>query len=57
MATLDAWLAENTAAERSLIARLRERRELAARELTRVTAQTYLSSLQGTLGVDPSLYR
>jgi len=55
VAALDAWLAENAAAERSLTAQMRQRRELAAGQLDRVTAPGYLEDLRGTLGVEPSL--
>jgi hypothetical protein len=55
LAALDGWLAENRGAERSLAATMLQRRELAASQLERVTGAGYLESLQGTLGVDPSL--
>jgi hypothetical protein len=55
VATLDAWLAENAGAEKPLTAQMRQRREVAAGQLNRVTAPGYLESLHGTLGVEPSL--
>ena len=54
LATLDAWLAQNAAAP--LADEIRQRRALAVRELERVTAPSFLESLVGALGVDPSLY-
>jgi hypothetical protein len=56
LATLEAWLAENAAADGSLVAQIRRRHEQASAQLERVTAPAYLAGLQGTLGVDPSLY-
>jgi hypothetical protein len=56
LATLDAWLAEHAASDGALIASMRQRRELAAGQLDRITAPGYLEGLHGTLGVDPSLY-
>jgi phosphoenolpyruvate carboxykinase (diphosphate) len=55
VAALDAWLAENARAENDLIERIRSRRELASRELEKARSAGYLKSLQGTLGVQPSL--
>jgi hypothetical protein len=55
VAALDSWLAENARADNALIARIRSRRELAARELERVRSPDHLASLRGTLGVQPSL--
>ncbi len=55
--SLDAWLAENSRAEVSLISQIQARRELAARELATAKSPEYLARLQGTLGVQPSLAR
>jgi len=55
VASLDGWLAENGRADNALIAKIRARRELAARELEGVRKAEYLARLQGTLGVQPSL--
>ena len=55
VAALDAWLAENAAAQGPLAAEMRRRREHAATQLHRVTTPAYLESLRGTLGTDPSL--
>jgi hypothetical protein len=57
VASLDGWLAENARADNALIGRIRSRRELASRELEKVRSADYLSSLKGTLGVQPSLSR
>jgi hypothetical protein len=56
-ATLDAWLAEHAPAESPLVPQIRRRREHAAGQSDRTATPAYLHSLQGTLGVDPSLYR
>ncbi len=56
IASLEQWLAENAKADASLIATMKMRRELTAKQLDQIVSPEYLSSLQGTLGVDPSLY-
>ncbi|QDT56995.1 hypothetical protein Pan44_50590 [Caulifigura coniformis] len=55
VASLENWLAENARADNALIAKIRSRQELAARELEIVRSAGYLASLEGTLGVQPSL--
>ena len=57
VAMLDAWLAENSNADKSLIATIRNKREQVGERLGRVAAAEYIESLRGTLGVDPSLYQ
>ncbi|MFO0880215.1 MAG: hypothetical protein U0840_22935 [Gemmataceae bacterium] len=53
--TLDQWLATHPQAERSLVAQLSQRRDLARRQLDQVSAPGYVETLVGTLGVDPGL--
>jgi hypothetical protein len=55
LAALNAWLAENTAAENAFAAQVRQRREQVAAQLARVTSPGYLEGLHGRLGLDPSL--
>jgi hypothetical protein len=57
IATLEGWLTENAAAEKSLVAELRNRRELAAGRLGQITVPAYLESLRGTLGTEPTVYQ
>ncbi len=56
LASLDAWLAENTS-EVPLTAQMEKRRVYAAAQLEHVTSPAYLESLYGTLGTDPALNR
>jgi hypothetical protein len=56
IATLDAWLAENAGTSGAPTAQIRQRRQFAASELDRILAPEYLNGLNGTLGVEPSLY-
>jgi len=57
IATLEGWLTENAAAEKSLVAKMRNRRELAAGRLGQITVPAYVESLRGTLGTEPTLYQ
>jgi hypothetical protein len=54
---LDQWIGGDTKQQSSLAAEMRRRREHAAVQLAQVRTSGYLDSLQGTLGVDPSLCR
>jgi hypothetical protein len=54
---LDQWLSRESRQQSNLSGEIRRRREFAERELARVRTQDYRDALEGTLGVDPSLYR
>jgi hypothetical protein len=57
LATLDEWISKNRAAQQSMIASVLDRRKLATDRLAEIDSAAYLQSLDGTLGVDPSLYQ
>jgi len=57
VAALDRWGSGDPQQQSKLAGEMRRRREYAAAQLVRVQSSEYLDNLQGTLGVDTSLYR
>jgi hypothetical protein len=57
VSALDSWLRGGADSQSQQMAEVRRRREYAVSQLARVRASGYLAGLQGSLGVDPSLYR
>lgn len=56
VSSLNRWLDENAKADTALLATMRQRRDVASRQLALVTTPKYLDGLSGTLGTEPSLY-